>query len=754
MFRFVLMKNTFLLLPIIFLFLACKETPSPTQQQTNQKKNDSKISDGTRMMSDSIKQILGKANSAESIYENGIRANIYKQKFSASQNGIDLFNYIKELLNNGDSGKAIFEVENLFKNNVGLSKVTQQSKLFHEILAICYLRKGEQENCQDNHNDESCIIPIAEKGLHKKKEGSEKAIKKYLELLALNPQDMQSRWLLNIAYMTLGQHPSGVPKEYLIPIGRKSPTSPLNNVATQMGIDFFGLAGGSIADDFNNDGFYDIVTSSWGSQGKMKYYENDGAGSFVDKTESSNIGLSKGGLHINQTDYNNDGLIDIFILRSAWMPQKDWGVLPNSLLRNNGDGTFSDVTIESGLYACNPTQAASWADYNNDGWIDLFVANETTHSSRTNFPCEFYLNNGDGTFTEVSEKYKMNKVGYFKACTSGDVNNDGWQDLYLSNLNGNNELYIAQNKDNQFLGFTKSRTPIEKPIQSFGCWFFDIDNDGWEDLYVSSYDRTAFEEQGGQFANDILSKPVKTENSCLYKNMGDGSFKNVTSTYIEEKGTSTMGCNFGDMNNDGFPDFYLATGAPDYRAIVPNRMYVNQKGAKFVDESFSLGVGHIQKGHAVSFADYDNDGDQDIYTVMGGAFKGDGFPNAFFENSDNKNNWLKIKLKGVKSNRHGVGARIHVLGKSSSGKSMEVFTTIGSGASFGANPFTAEIGLGNMQSISQVKVRWPNGNPDFTSYENLEVNKKYLIEEGNQVKEINLESVKFKKDKANQHHHH
>ena len=732
-------------------------------EDTGKKDNSSKTlpskhseRNGTKMMNDSISNILKYASAEESIYENKIRAELYKNKFSQSKSGSDLFNYVKEMLNNGDTDNAITEVQNLLKNNPNLVAVNQQTKIFHEILAICYLRKGEQENCQDNHNDESCIIPIAKNGQHNKKQGSEKAIEKYTQLLNVFPDDTQSLWLLNIAYMTLGKYPSEVPKKYLVPIGEKSSKSTLNNIATQMGVDFFGLAGGSISDDFNNDGFYDIVTSSWGSQGKMKYYENDGKGSFIDKTSQSQIGESKGGLHINQTDYNNDGFLDVFILRSAWMPNQNWGVLPNSLLKNNGDGTFTDVTIEAGLYAANPTQAATWNDFNNDGHIDLFVANETTHSSKKDFQCEFYLNNGDGTFSSLADKYKLNKVGYFKGCTSGDVNNDGWPDLYLSNLNGENLLLIGKHESMSFTGFKQVEAGVEKPTESFPCWFFDIDNDGWEDLYVASYDRTAFEDQGGQFASNIMGKPIRAENSCLYKNTGDGAFTNVTNLYIKDKGTSTMGCNFGDINNDGFPDFYLGTGAPDYRAVVPNRLYINQAGKKFDDQTFSMGVGHIQKGHGISFADFDNDGDQDIYAVMGGAFKGDGFPNAFYENSDNSHQWIKIKLEGVQSNRPGIGARIKVVGKSKNGLIKTIYKTVGSGSSFGANPLTSEIGLGDMTTITSLSIKWPNGKNEFTEYKGLDTNKKYVIKEGQEPIKSQLVSTVFKKNAAagGHHHHH
>lgn len=168
-----------------------------------------------------------------------------------------------------------------------------------------------------------------------------------------------------------------------------------------------------------------------------------------------------------------------------------------------------------------------------------------------------------------------------------------------------------------------------------------------------------------------------------------------------------MGCNFGDLDNDGFLDFYLATGDPSYFSIVPNKMYHNVNGEKFEDITYSAGFGHIQKGHAIGFGDLDFDGDQDVYAVMGGAFEGDVFGNLLFENPiGNKNNWINIVPEGTKSNRSAISGKI-IITIDENGKEIKIYHSVGTDASFGGNSIMAEIGLGKATSIKKLEIKWP-----------------------------------------------
>jgi hypothetical protein len=515
------------------------------------------------------------------------------------------------------------------------------------------------------------------------------------------------------------------------------------------------LSGSVIADDFNNNGYLDILVSSWGRYGSIKLYINKGEEGFVDQTVDSKLDSVYGGLNIKQADFNNDGWMDFIILRGAWKPNLEWGVPPNSLMKNNGDGTFTDVTIEAGIYSRRPTQSAVWLDYDLDGFVDLFIANETTKSSRTAFPCELYRNQGNGTFINVAEELGVDYVGYFKGVVSGDIDRDGKPDIFLSNLDGKNVLLKNNLKNGKasFIDITEL-AGVEEPQDAFPAWFFDYNQDGLEDLYIATFDSTAFKDQSGQFAASMLGKKINCESNVLYENQGDGTFKNVTSQLFGSHAISTMGCNYGDVNNSGYPDFYLGTGAPDYRAIVPNRLFVNQGGKSFSEHTFSTHTGHIQKGHGIAFADFNHNGSQDIYAVMGGAFSGDIFHNALYEVPENEMSWLKLKLIGVNSNRAALGAQIEVHGRNDKGELKRKYNMVSSGASFGANPTEVHVGLEDISIIDSLIISWPNKTFSRLKYEDLKVNHRYKIHERQGVIGFPIRPFIYPQKAHNHHHNH
>src|ERR1051325_768311 len=213
------------------------------------------------------------------------------------------------------------------------------------------------------------------------------------------PDDLSARWLLNIAYMTLGEYPDKVPPKWLIPpktFASDYDIKRFHDVPGPLGLDVTRLSSGCIVDDFDNDGFLDVMISSFGLRDQLQFFHNNGDGTFSDRTLAAGLQGEVGVLNLIQTDYNNDGFLDVFILRGAWFGEE--GRHPNSLLRNNGNGTFEDVTEEAGLLSFHPTQTAVWFDYNGDGWLDLFVGNESNGGPVHR--CELFRNNGNGTFTE------------------------------------------------------------------------------------------------------------------------------------------------------------------------------------------------------------------------------------------------------------------------------------------------------------------------------------------------------------------
>jgi hypothetical protein len=193
----------------------------------------------------------------------------------------------------------------------------------------------------------------------------------------------------------------------------------------------------------------------------------------------------------------------------------------------------------------------------------------------------------------------------------------------------------------------------------------------------------------------------------LYRNTGTSTFTDVTVQTHLDRGVAAMGANFGDVDNDGFLDFYLGTGAPTYTALMPNLLYRNHDGNYFVDITSSSGTGHLQKGHGVSFADLDNDGDEDLFENLGGAVPGDKYNTVLFLNPGHTNRWISIKLVGVKSNRAAIGANIKLtLAGPGPAKSIR-YREVSSGGSFGASPLMQHIGIGKAPTIASIEVTWP-----------------------------------------------
>ncbi|MDH3745891.1 MAG: CRTAC1 family protein [Acidobacteriota bacterium] len=562
-------------------------------------------------------------------------------------------------------------------------------------LGILELRRGEVENCLHHHHREMCLFPLSEAARHRFGDGARRAVEHYSRYLEKHPDDLEARWLLNIATMTVGSYPKAVPES--LRIGPEAFASEVDlgrfwDIAGPAGVSYSDNAGGSVSDDFDGDGLLDLVVSSRDPCEPLRLYLNRGDGTFEDATESAGLGAQLGGLNVTQVDYDNDGRLDLFVMRGGWET-----AIRNSLLRNRpapgGGVTFEDITARAGLGGpAHRTHSAAWADYDGDGWLDVFLAHEMSFS-------QLFRSRGDGTFEDTTSKAGMRFRSLTKGATWGDVDNDGRPDLYISNFGERNLLFVNRG-DGRFDEVAVERG-VSEPTYSFPAWFWDYDNDGWQDLLVA-----VFLQSVDEVAREYLGMPLQAEAMRVYRNRGDGSFEDTTAALGLERMIPTMGANFGDLNNDGYLDFYLGTGAPDYSLLVPNRMFLNQQGRRFVDVTTSTGTGHLQKGHGISFADLDNDGDEDIFANMGGAFLGDKYSSALFENPGHGNDWIAIELIGTRSNRSAIGARIRVVldEKGREGQRVRWVTT---GGSFGSSPLMQHIGLGRDAAILRVEIDWP-----------------------------------------------
>ncbi len=573
-------------------------------------------------------------------------------------------------------------------------------------LAVGWLRLAETENCCARPGVTGCILPIAGAGIHDRPEGSEHAVRYLEEMLSMTAVDSYwhraARWLLNLAWQTLGRWPDAVPEELRIPASAFQPDPEIEfpafpNVARALGLDTFSLSGSVVADDFDGDGLSDLLVSTWDTHGQLRLHRNVGDGTFEDVTEAAGLAGLFGGLNMVQADYDNDGDIDVLVLRGAWIMER--GRHPNSLLQNQGDGTFVDVTFDAGLGDDHrPTQTADWADYDLDGDLDLYIGNEG--SSRQAFANQLFRNEGDGTFRNVAAAAGVADEGFTKAVAFGDYDDDGYPDLYVSNFGERNRLYHNEG-DGTFVDIAPL-LGVTEPIQSFPTWWWDFDNDGDLDLYVANYHSGI-----SHVAGHHLGHERDFDLARLYRNDGAEGFTDVAEAMGLTCPQMPMGSNYGDVDNDGWLDFCLGTGSPGYDSLMPNALYV-RRGDRFVDVALQAGYAHLQKGHGIALVDLDRDGDLDIFQQLGGAFRGDGFRDALFENPGFGNRWIAVELVGTRSNRSAIGARIRVDVREG-GDVRSIFRQVTSGGSFGASPLLQTIGLGRATEIVGLEIRWPRG---------------------------------------------
>ncbi len=569
-------------------------------------------------------------------------------------------------------------------------------------LGLAWLRFGETENCCKLPNQERCILPIRGDGTHSERTGSENALRYFGEVLqSVSPGDYwhwQTLWLANIAHMTLGTWPDGLEPALRLPAKAFAPEAELPrwcNVAADAGVDRQGHAGGVVCEDFDGDERLDFVVSDWAPHGQLRFFHNRGDGTFEDRTAAAGLEGITGGLHLVHADHDNDGDVDVLVLRGGWWFEH--GRLPCSLLRNRGDGFFDDVTLDVGLgERREPTQTAAFADFDRDGDLDLYIGG--SRSQRVACTSHLYRNDG-ARFVDVTNAAGVADERYAKGVAWGDVDGDGWPDLYISNIGSDNRLYKNRG-DGKFVDIAPA-AGVTKPTNSFATWFWDFDSDGALDLFVANYDTGV-----AHLASHLAGGNLPFTTAAFYRGDGKGGFRDVTRELGFTMPTMPMGCSVGDLDGDGWLDCYLGTGDPSYSSLMPNVALRSVGGKALQDVTMATGLGHLQKGHGVAFCDFDHDGDQDLFEVIGGAYPGDAFRCGLFANPGHGNHWLTLRLVGTESPRCGLGAKVCVTVREG-GQSRRIWRHVGPGASFGGNPLRLEFGLGKAEQIERVEVTWP-----------------------------------------------
>ncbi len=431
-------------------------------------------------------------------------------------------------------------------------------------------------------------------------------------------------------------------------------------------------------------------------------------------------------LNLTRADYDNDGRLDVLLLRGAWEKPARM-----SLLRNKGGGAFEDVTVAAGLSEPISTESAAWGDYDNDGHLDLFVCGEDrlrpdpgetpSYQPDPRNHSRLYHNRGDGTFVDVAARAGVQNERWAKGSAWGDYDNDGRLNLFVSNMEGPARLY-RNHGDGTFVDVAPELGVVGPP-HGFTCMFWDYDDDGRLDILIGDYSSNLAE-----VVADYLGLPVKSDDHAfLYHNLGPDGFREVSREAGLARPMPVMSLNAGDIDNDGDLDLHLGTGWMSLSGLVPDLMYVNVDG-RFEDVTESTGTGHLQKGHGVSFADYDDDGDLDLFVVLGGGYPGDRGYNALFQNPGHGHHWLKVRLVGTRTNRSAIGARLQV-NIARTGGLRSIRRVIGNNGSFGGNSLVESIGLLNAKTVDRVTVTWPTSKTTQT-FRNIAADQAIEITEG------------------------
>jgi hypothetical protein len=514
-------------------------------------------------------------------------------------------------------------------------------------------------------------------------------------------------------------------------------------VAASAGVDHvfnfgdFHFGGGAAVFDFNNDDFEDLYVI--GGANPDKLYQNNGDGTFTDVTAGAGFNQTDSVITMGAVsgDFDNDGFRDLFITVRSSINDFD-SYRPDLLYHNNGDGTFTDISVSSGIGIDSSfSTSATLGDYNLDGYLDIYVLNflgvpvydliDTVTAmipgpDRPGSNNYLYMNNGNNTFIDVATPIGVVDSGCGWATTFTDIDNDADVDLWVANDFGKktqpNNIY--RNDGGSFVS-TGVAAGVNDSINAMGVAVGDFDEDGWLDYYITDLD-----------------------SNFMYRNNHDGTFQDVTVACGTENwgwfmptynSSVSWGANFLDYDNDTYLDLFVCNGALNPMImgvdtfLNPNALYRNNGNYTFSDVATMEGVDDPQRGRGSITFDYNNDGQLDLYVANQEHYPGYGIntnPKSRLYRNDvgNGYNWYKVKLEGTVSNRDGIGSRVRIVIGSRS-----FIREIDGGSSLHSHNSTiAHFGLGGHSMIDTLIVTWPGGNEEV--FINLPVNHTSVIVEG------------------------
>ena len=533
------------------------------------------------------------------------------------------------------------------------------------------------------------------------------------DALAADSENSRARYWLWLAAQKLAGYPPEIPRAHHMEMktGWAKATVEYEDIAERAGLDKTSGGRGIAVFDYDNDGRLDVAIAC--AHGGTSLYRNNGDGTFSDVSVASGLYDGTNGFGMAAGDYNNSGYPSLAIVRMGFYG----GMI--ELWRNNGDGTFADVSVESGVSAWAPSFTCSWVDYDCDGNLDLFVCTNLGGLFDRKVQHKLYHNNGDGTFTDLAQVAGILAPWGAIGHSWGDYDNDGFPDLFISNVIGRPQLF-HNNGDGTFTDVT-AQARLDVPVLAFNAQWCDIDNDGWLDII--QYTWSVHEDSIHSMRTG--GTPRYGHPTRVFRNNRDGTFSVVSAELGLTECWGSMSGNAADINNDGYLDIVLGNGGPLVDRNEPMVILEND-GQRFRNVTYSAGLPLMGKGHGINCADLFGDGRLIILCATGGAYPGDLMTTSAFAPLRRPGNYLAVLLTGTKSNRGAVGARLKLVAGG-----REQHRVINGGSNFGCLPAQQHFGLGNLDKVESLDIWWPSGGREH--FEGLPVNTRVRITEGESI---------------------